>query len=533
LNTPIAKEVLALEDAIRQVTIETPSNSRPQTGTPPRAETAAFGLLSDRANLPQPNLPGSGLAQAMLPARQRLLLGRSSRKRQQVANVGDVLNEVHHPGAPIAEAPQSARREQNSFERVNPEYPAGRSSRLERTYRDAVHERQDAPATTKAPQSSSPHHPFEAVAPQCPPAEKAAPIYSKRERHIDQEGSDAVDYDTRQPRDPDHAYEAESEQQEALEPAYEPEGEELLSASLPHRAPSGRHAPSALHAPSTQHTRPARPAQPRASPEKKHKQKRPPLSYRGLARLLAILLILAGVTATLSWQWPTISELYQLFKSIGDNPVSRIPAGTESSPGIPQEHAGAQPPGTPAQSSQTAMPMASLIEADVSDPQGKRYVGSVAWHTETLPGRPGPAPELAIRGDIEIPQRGMKVSWLMRLNTDKSLPASHTIEIKFELPADSAVGGVAEVAAIVMKQSEQARGNKLAARIAKVTSGFFLIGLSADDTEVQRNKLLLKDHPWLDIGIVYNNGKQAILAVEKGESGNRAFVQAFAAWEKK
>src|SRR5262249_24979444 len=138
-----------------------------------------------------------------------------------------------------------------------------------------------------------------------------------------------------------------------------------------------------------------------------------------------------------------------------------------------------------------------------------------------------------IRGDIEIPERRMTVTWSMRRNTDKSLPASHTIEIMFDLPADSASGGVAEVPAIVMKQSEQARGSKLAARIAKVTSGFFLIGLSADDTEVQRNKLLLKDHPWLDIGIVYNNGKQAILALEKGESGNRAFAQAFAAWEKK
>jgi hypothetical protein len=84
-----------------------------------------------------------------------------------------------------------------------------------------------------------------------------------------------------------------------------------------------------------------------------------------------------------------------------------------------------------------------------------------------------------------------------------------------------------------MKQAEEARGSKLAARIAKVTNGYFLVGLSAADTDVQRDKQLLKDRPWFDIGIIYSNGNQAILALEKGESGNRAFAQAFAAWEKK
>ena len=50
---------------------------------------------------------------------------------------------------------------------------------------------------------------------------------------------------------------------------------------------------------------------------------------------------------------------------------------------------------------------------------------------------------------------------------------------------------------------------------------------------LSRDKLLLKDQPWFDIGLIYNNGNQAILAVEKGDSGNRAFAQAFAAWDKK
>jgi hypothetical protein len=84
-----------------------------------------------------------------------------------------------------------------------------------------------------------------------------------------------------------------------------------------------------------------------------------------------------------------------------------------------------------------------------------------------------------------------------------------------------------------MKQDEQARGTPLAGLAVKVTNGFFLIGLSADDTDVQRNVQLLKDRSWFDIPIVYTNGSRAILAMEKGPARDRAFGEAFAAWEKK
>jgi hypothetical protein len=64
----------------------------------------------------------------------------------------------------------------------------------------------------------------------------------------------------------------------------------------------------------------------------------------------------------------------------------------------------------------------------------------------------------------------------------------------------------------------------------KVTTGFFLVGLSAVDADVQHNIQLLKDKPWLDIPIVYTNSHRAILAMEKGAPGDKAFADAFAAW---
>jgi hypothetical protein len=140
------------------------------------------------------------------------------------------------------------------------------------------------------------------------------------------------------------------------------------------------------------------------------------------------------------------------------------------------------------------------------------------------------APELAIRCDVEIPERHMRMTWSLRRNTDKALPASHTIEIMFTLPADFAEGGIQNVPGVLMKQSEQARGVPLAGLAVKVTNGFFLIGLNSSEIDLARNIALLKERGWFDVPVVYNTNKRAILAMEKGTPGERVFDDAFRAW---
>jgi S1-C subfamily serine protease len=201
---------------------------------------------------------------------------------------------------------------------------------------------------------------------------------------------------------------------------------------------------------------------------------------------------------------------------------------------VPQDQGAGQAPGAGTQGIQTAPAVAEravLYEEDPNDQQGRRYIGSAIWRTETVSPGPGLAPEPAARADIKIPKR-MTVTWSLRRNTDNSLPASHTIEIMFNLLADFPGGGIANVPGILMKQAEQARGTPLAGLAVKVKNGLFLIGLSAVDTDVQRNVQLLKDYSWFDIPIFYTNGRRAILAIEKGPPGDRAFSVALAAWGK-
>jgi len=265
----------------------------------------------------------------------------------------------------------------------------------------------------------------------------------------------------------------------------------------------------------------------------------PARSYRGWAKFVLLLIIVLGVTAT-AWEYrANIAGIYHYFTQIRSQPQAQTPsnpAPVTKFPGrVPQEQAPGQAPsaGTTPGSTEpgpTVAQHAVLYEADANDPQGKRFAGSVVWRTETVSPGPGLAPELAVRADISIPERHMTLTWSLRRNTDKALPASHTIEIMFNLPSDFPGGGISNVPGILMKDSEEVRGMPLAGLAVKVTNGFFLIGLNAADADMQRNLQLLKDRSWFDILIVYNNGSRAILTMEKGQPGARAFADAFKAW---
>jgi hypothetical protein len=185
-----------------------------------------------------------------------------------------------------------------------------------------------------------------------------------------------------------------------------------------------------------------------------------------------------------------------------------------------------QPPSTP----QLVPQRVVLYDEDPSDPKGKQYVGSAIWRTEQIKASGGQNADIAVRADIEIPDRKFKMTMSFRRNTDTSLPASHTAELTFILPPDFTGGGVGNVPGLLMKSNEQARGTPLAGLAVKVTDGFFVVGLSNVDPDRQRNLQLLKERSWFDVPLVYDNQRRAIIAIEKGTSGERAFNEAFAAW---
>ena len=149
-----------------------------------------------------------------------------------------------------------------------------------------------------------------------------------------------------------------------------------------------------------------------------------------------------------------------------------------------------------------------------------KLVGSAAWRIE----------QGVVRADIEMPERKISARLSLRRNDGRQRSASHVVEIAFTLPPDFPHGGISNIPGILMTQSATTRGMPLNGVSVEVAANSFLIGLSSVDTDMQRNVELLKDSPWFDIPVVYGDGKRAIISIEKGTSGERAFTEAFAIW---
>ncbi|WP_315771922.1 MULTISPECIES: helicase [unclassified Bradyrhizobium] len=274
-------------------------------------------------------------------------------------------------------------------------------------------------------------------------------------------------------------------------------------------------------------------------PRPDHGARRPHRSLRRHMMAAAAGLAVAVVGASIYWQpaasrittsWQTVLNRLPLSWNAA-SPAAALPAGTEprkvtADRITPDVRGGAGGDAiTTGNATATMVSHAVLYQEDPQDPNGKRYLGKVTWHVEPEAG----AVPASIKGDVEIDKR-MKATLSLRPNKETEMPASHIMEIKFNWPDDPSHVGVETLKGVSMKPKEAGRGTPLTTMTAKVTPEFFMIALSAGDVDMKRNVLLLKGKDWIDIPIVYNGGGRAVLAIEKGADGERAFKDAFAAW---
>lgn len=111
------------------------------------------------------------------------------------------------------------------------------------------------------------------------------------------------------------------------------------------------------------------------------------------------------------------------------------------------------------------------------------------------------------------------------------MPANYLFRLTF-VPSPGFSGrAIIHLPGMLMKSGEQARGTPLQALAAKVVDNIFLVALSNVDAQRNANTLLLKERSWFDIPVIYADQRRAIIAIEKGMSGQKAIDAAIAAWE--
>ncbi|KKB07476.1 hypothetical protein [Devosia chinhatensis] len=135
-----------------------------------------------------------------------------------------------------------------------------------------------------------------------------------------------------------------------------------------------------------------------------------------------------------------------------------------------------------------------------------------------------------LQARASIPARNLDVTLTIRKNSDPILPASHLMEITFDVPDTFMGGSIATLAGVLLKNEELVPGTALSGAAARVVGNSFLFALSASPNDVATNSDLLRSRRWMDLAVIYGTGRNAILTLEKDEDAQVLFDRALAAW---
>nr|WP_321443579.1 hypothetical protein [uncultured Cohaesibacter sp.] len=204
-----------------------------------------------------------------------------------------------------------------------------------------------------------------------------------------------------------------------------------------------------------------------------------------------------------------------------DQSVAQTPSDTASN----GEPVSSDPASSEAASDVTAAQRSILYEEEGPNGQpGSANAGEALWELE------GQGDDAEILISATIPNQNVTFSIKIAKNKDAELPASHLIEISAERATPDEARKIVKIPGLILKPTEQSRGEGLVGAAIKIADDLHWIALTAGEKEERYNLELLALRSWIDIPIQYNSGVRAILTLEKGPAGNRVIEDAIKAW---
>jgi hypothetical protein len=207
-------------------------------------------------------------------------------------------------------------------------------------------------------------------------------------------------------------------------------------------------------------------------------------------------------------------------------PAASVPPGSQ-----PIAQSGAEPPNDAPDASSPAVPgmaRAAILIASDNPKNPVVSLGSTVWSTiRPLPGQPA---TVAVKADADIPDLKMHATMTLRKNTDPTLEATHTIDLKFSFADGAPITGVKDVVPkmgnLGSTASEALRGLRI-----RISDVYFLIALAKGDQVAARNLDLMGTRAWFDFPLLLNDNRIAILVIQKSTKGGAMLAKALEAWK--
>ncbi len=208
-------------------------------------------------------------------------------------------------------------------------------------------------------------------------------------------------------------------------------------------------------------------------------------------------------------------------------PQTAQPAAEGGAPSDTQSHAPAE---APAPATLPTAARAAMLIASADNPQKPVVnLGSTVW--STIPGPQDQPSGVAVQAEADIPDLKMHASMILRKNTDPTLQATHTIDLKFTFKEGASFNGFKDVGLPQTRKLDSAASEALSAAKVKIGDDYFLFALAKGDQDAARNLDLMQTRAWFDFPLLLNDGRIAKLVFQKSAEGDAMLQKAFDAWK--
>jgi hypothetical protein len=155
-------------------------------------------------------------------------------------------------------------------------------------------------------------------------------------------------------------------------------------------------------------------------------------------------------------------------------------------------------------------------------------LGSTVW--SNVPPTPGQPATVAVKAEADIPDLKMHATMTLRKNTNPTLQATHTIDLKFSFAEGAPITGFKDVGLPQMRMEDSTAAEALTSVKVKVSDTYFLIALAKSDTDTAHNLDLMKTRSWFDFPLLLNDDRIAKVVFQKSPEGQAMLDKAFEAW---
>jgi hypothetical protein len=219
-------------------------------------------------------------------------------------------------------------------------------------------------------------------------------------------------------------------------------------------------------------------------------------------------------------------------------PAAVTPSSPTTGPQPSQSSAqGAAAPATPAPEAPSAPAApapsagrAAMLVASADNPQKPAVsLGSTVW--SLIPAAPGQPATVGVKAEADIPDLKMHATMTLRKNSDPTLQATHTIDLKFSFAEGAPIAGFKDVGLPQMRKEDSTAAEALTSVKVKISDTYFLIALAKGESDIARNLDLMQTRSWFDFPLLLNDDRIAKVVFQKSPEGQAMLEKAFEAWK--